>query len=285
MFLRNTILTLLYLSFNPAQLLAEPLELDLDISKLKLGRLINNRRDNLLRGANKSVYAVEGHSNLVALETETGPLELNRELEIYRSLYKNDHRALEVFPAVVAIEGKDILLAKRYLYGSKSNLEFYLTLNSKSINHLSNISRSLKRKDHYITDLQFLIEESGRIVIADPLDFYHGYQATWGTSNDAFLALENNIQVLMDTLRDTRINERRLRFARDDVSPQNIRRNLIRLIPERENRWHEIISHEFEIKEFDFTKKRSKRPVNRKPSTQKSVASSLNPRKPQGKRK
>ena len=281
MFLRNIILTLLCLSFNQTQLLAEPLELDLDISKLKFGRLINNNRDTVEPGYNKNVYAVDGHDDLVALEGKNGNRRLKTELALYLSLYKHGHKAMEVFPESIVVEGKEVLLARRYLYGSKSNLEFYLALNSKSIEDLSSIDRNLKQKNHYISDLQYLISKSGHIVISDPFHFDPEIRASLLSTNDAFLALEENLSTVMRSLESSLD----LRFARDDVSPKNMRRNLIRLMPEREDAWRKIIHSGFDTDEFDFTKRRSRRPASHKPSTNSTVRSALSQRKPQGKKK
>ena len=271
--LRVLSITLLCLSFNLVQLFAEPLELDLDISKLKLGEKINNNSDSVAPGLNKNVYAIEGHDNLVALESRYIISPLEKELTLYRQLYFFEHKALEIFPKVVRVEGRKVLLAKRYLYGSKSNLEFYLSLNENTVKALSEIDQRLKQKGQWIKDLQFLMNERGDVVVADPFGFSTVETGEFGYLNDPFKALEKNLSVVVGKLKKLPPGER-VQFTRGGNKPINLLQNLIKHMPEREKAWTDIFGHLIDKTELDsverIRKQITKRPIrNQRPAANK----------------
>ena len=70
---------------------------------------------------------------------------------------------------------------KRYVSGSKEEseegigIQFWENINQQGINDLANISYSLITNNLEVIDLQFLMDEGGRVVLNDPLNLYKNY--------------------------------------------------------------------------------------------------------------
>jgi filamentous hemagglutinin len=136
-------------------------------------------------GGRKDVYTVQGRDDLVLAvlqeqnkETVEG---LRTELRALEFLREEGFPTVEVV-AETTYQGRDAVVLRRYAQGSKDVVKTIKKvprivgssplLNERSISDLRAIRQRLKEKKIKVDDLQFLIAEDGRMVIADPVDAF-----------------------------------------------------------------------------------------------------------------
>ncbi|MBN3816361.1 LysM peptidoglycan-binding domain-containing protein [Paraburkholderia sp. Se-20369] len=143
------------------------------ISRSELGDLLG-------RGGNKDVYAYGNNQAVGVLRSGTNPKVIADEISMLNQLNRAGIPAVK--PQAVRVDGAPGMLMDRFAEGSKSIVK--LTdgkvrvvgesprLNQQSIDDLQSIRDAMIRKNIKIDDLQFLIDNRGRVVVADPLDVH-----------------------------------------------------------------------------------------------------------------
>ncbi len=141
-----------------------------DVSSTSLG-------DFLGKGGNKNVYAYGVEQAIAVLQPGKSAQLITSEIEMLNQL--NDLGIPTVNARSITVNGQPAILMDQFVQGSKdivalqngkvrivgnSNL-----LNSQSISDLQNIRNTMVNNNIQINDLQFLIGNDGRAVVADPL--------------------------------------------------------------------------------------------------------------------
>ena len=134
-------------------------------------------------GGNKDVYNIQGQDDRVIAILRTGEMEvLNEEIKVLQRIEAQGLQTLEVL-GTTTHSGRPAIIMKKYAKGSKDivvsegarpqrvgNADDIRFLNQNSENDLNRILSILQRKQIYIDDLQFLIDNDGHVYIADPID-------------------------------------------------------------------------------------------------------------------
>ncbi|MEW8693492.1 MAG: hypothetical protein AB2535_20855 [Candidatus Thiodiazotropha endolucinida] len=153
-------------------------------TKLVLGITPNNISRNQLgdllgSGGNKDVFAFGDSQAVGVLKPGKNPSLLTEELTLLNRL---DELGLPTVNArgPMSVDGNPALLFDRFAQGSKDIVRLERgkvrtvgqssLLNQRSIDDLTSIRNTLVEQQVKVNDLQFLIGNNGRVVIADPLD-------------------------------------------------------------------------------------------------------------------
>ncbi|MGT0244769.1 LysM peptidoglycan-binding domain-containing protein [Burkholderia pyrrocinia] len=143
------------------------------ISRSELGALLG-------RGGNKDVYAYGDNQAVGVLRSGVNPKVISDEIGMLSQLNRAGVPAVN--PRAVSVDGVPGMLMDRFAEGSKSIVKFSdgkvrivgesQLLNQQSISDLQGIRSAMVGKGIKIDDLQFLIDNKGRVVVADPLDVH-----------------------------------------------------------------------------------------------------------------
>lgn len=138
--------------------------------------------DKIGAGGNKDVFAIVGREEFVIAVLRKGPPEaLDAELDLLMRLQARQLPTVEIV-GKTTYQGRPAVVMKRYAIGSKNivrtvegkprivSREQGRLLNATSVRDLDAIEATLKQEEVRVNDLQFLIGEDGRVVIADPLN-------------------------------------------------------------------------------------------------------------------
>lgn len=144
--------------------------LGLNIGRSDLGDLLG-------RGGNKDVYAYGDNQAVGVLRNGTNSQAISDEIEMLGRL--NDAGLPTVNPRAVSVDGSPGMLMDQFSQGSKDIVRLLdgkvrvvgdsKLLNQQSISDLQNIRATMVSNNIQISDLQFLISNEGRVVVADPL--------------------------------------------------------------------------------------------------------------------
>lgn len=144
--------------------------LGLNIGRFDLGDLLG-------RGGNKDVYAYGDNQAVGVLRNGTNSQAISDEIEMLGRL--NDAGLPTVNPRAVSVDGSPGMLMDQFSQGSKDIVRLLdgkvrvvgdsKLLNQQSISDLQNIRATMVSNNIQISDLQFLISNEGRVVVADPL--------------------------------------------------------------------------------------------------------------------
>ncbi|AXV76819.1 hypothetical protein CJO79_07405 [Ralstonia solanacearum] len=160
------------LSANPWRLRLEaPSAATLEnISRSDLGDLLG-------RGGNKDVYAYGDNQAVGVLRTGTNPQVISDEVDMLSKL--RDAGIPTVNPQAISVDGTPGMLMDRFAQGSKDVVRLVdgkvrivgdsPLLNQQSVANLQTIRETMVNNKIQINDLQFLISNEGRVVVADPL--------------------------------------------------------------------------------------------------------------------
>jgi hypothetical protein len=142
-----------------------------NISRSQLGELLG-------AGGNKEVFALGENQAIGVLKTGKNPNLLNQELELLNKLDKIGLPSVDA-RGPINVDGRPALVFERFAEGSKSTVKTVdgkvrvvgdsPLLNQRSIDDLNAIRKTLVNDKIKVDDLQFLIGQDGRVVIADPL--------------------------------------------------------------------------------------------------------------------
>ena len=141
-----------------------------NISSSSLGKFLGE-------GGNKYVYAYGDNQAVAVLQAGKNPQLITDELGMLNRL--NDLGIPTVNARGVTVSGQPGMLMDRFAQGSKDIVALQNgkvrivgdspLLNAQSISDLQNIRDTMVNNNIQINDLQFLISNEGRVVVADPL--------------------------------------------------------------------------------------------------------------------
>jgi hypothetical protein len=164
-----------------------------NISRSQLGEVLGE-------GGNKEVFALGDNLAVGVLKTGTNPVSLSNELTL---LNKLDELGLPTVKArgPINVDGNPALVFERFAKGSKDTVKLVgdkvkivgdsPLLNQRSIDDLNAIRKTLVNEKIQINDLQFLIGQDGRVVIADPLTVSTGVKPSKNNLRTIDLLIES----------------------------------------------------------------------------------------------
>ncbi|TFH80884.1 MULTISPECIES: hypothetical protein [Pseudomonas] len=133
--------------------------------------------DLLGRGGNKDVYGYGDNQAVGVLRNGTNSQAISDEINMLGKLH--DSGIPTVNPKAVSVDGTPGMLMDQFAQGSKDVVRLMdgkvrivgdsPLLNQQSISDLKGIRDKLVNNNIQINDLQFLISNEGRVVVADPL--------------------------------------------------------------------------------------------------------------------
>lgn len=166
-----------------------------DFEDVKLGQRLDDGTS-----GNKEVYFVEGEEDLVIaiLKERKPPSAIKEEIELLQKIESQNLPTIKVLGQTTH-NGQPGMLMKRYAQDSKKIVKLQkgkvkrvddadiTLLNKNSVEDLEKIQKLMQRNKIQIDDLQFLIDDNGRIFIADPLDVIVGANKGLSKNNSVMI--------------------------------------------------------------------------------------------------